>query len=353
VDEQQAVQAVERASLAELGDLDTDAVVYRQVDFLLRELPGPLDLYRRWEQQQWAATELDFGADRAQWSQLHPAIQETLHGTFAAFYIGEQAVTDTLSPLLLGARDEESRLFLATQVVDEARHAYFFARFFQEVLAYTGSLRQIADRASEWVGSPAYRFVFDPGDGELKRTTDAVRLAPQDEAAWVRAITCYHVMVEGLLALTGQRFVLRLLRAVDLLPAFRSGFTAVTRDESRHVSYGIWALRRAVREGHEPAVREETDRCLDACLDIYANPEERLEDPRQLPREAVNDPRDNWRFAVESVTKRLRTAGVAQDYLDDVDRRGWARIRSNVERYEQLHGEHPVRVWERGELTPA
>src|SRR5438045_3750330 len=43
VDEQQAVEAVEHASLADLKDLDTDQVVYRQVDFLLRELPGPLD----------------------------------------------------------------------------------------------------------------------------------------------------------------------------------------------------------------------------------------------------------------------------------------------------------------------
>ncbi len=353
MDEQQAVQAVERASLAELKDLDTDQVVYRQVDFLLRELPGPMDLYRRWEEQQWAATALDFGADRAQWSQLHPSIQDTLHGTFAAFYIGEQAVTDTLSPLLLGAADEESRLFLATQVVDEARHAYFFARFFEEVLAYHGTLRQIADRASEWVGSPAYKFIFDPVEGELKRSTDAVRLAPRDEDAWVAAVTCYHVMVEGLLALTGQRFVLRLLRAVNLLPAFRSGFTAVTRDESRHVSYGIWALRRAVRQGREQPIHDETDRCLDPCLDIYANPQERLEDPRELPREAVNDPRDNWRFAVESVTRRLRTAGVEAGYLEDVERRAWARIWANVERYEQLHAtEHPVRIWERGELAP-
>lgn len=354
MNEQDAVQAVERASLTQLKDLDTDQVVYRQVDFLLRELPGPLDLYRRWEQQQWAATELDFDADRTQWSQLHPAIQDTLHGTFAAFYIGEQAVTDTLSPLILGAKDEESRLFLATQVVDEARHAYFFARFFEEVLAYHGSLRQISDRAAEWVGSPAYNFIFDPKAGELKRTTDTVRLAPEDEAAWVAAITCYHVMVEGLLALTGQRFVLRLLRSVNLLPAFRSGFTAVTRDESRHVSYGIWALRRAVREGREQPIREETDRCLEPCLDVFANPRELLEDPRELPREAVNDPRDNWRFAVESVTKRLRTAGVAADYLEDVERRAWARIWANVDSYESLHGvEHPVRVWDRGELTPA
>ena len=352
--ELEAVELVEKASLAQLKDLDTDQVVYRQVDFLLRELPGPLDLYRRWEQQQWSASALDFSADREQWSKLHPTIQETLQGTFSAFYVGEQAVTDTLSPLLLGARDEESRLFLATQVVDEARHAYFFARFFEEVLDVNGTLRQIADKASEWIGSPPYDFIFNPESGELKRVTDAVRLDPADQDKWVAAVTCYHIMVEGLLALTGQRFVLRLLKSVDLLPAFRSGFTAVTRDESRHVSYGIWALRRAVREGREQPVREETDRCLEACMRIYVNPEEALTDPRELPPDSRSNPRDNWGFAVDSVTKRLRSTGVDAGYLEAVEKRAWDIVWESVALYEQKQGaEHPVRLWDRGEVAAA
>src|SRR2546430_12985758 len=61
-----AVELVEKTSLAGLADLHTD-VVYTHVDFLGRELPGPIDLYQRWERQQWSATEIDFTNDRRQW----------------------------------------------------------------------------------------------------------------------------------------------------------------------------------------------------------------------------------------------------------------------------------------------
>jgi len=80
-----------------------------------------------------------------------------------------------------------------------------------------------------------------------------------------------------------------LLRAGDLLPGFRAGFTAVTRDESRHVSYGIWALRQAVRAGHEQDIRTVVDRTLAHCMGVYADPEVLQPDPRTLPPGARAD----------------------------------------------------------------
>jgi ribonucleoside-diphosphate reductase beta chain len=170
----------------------------------------------------------------------------------------------------------------------------------------------------------------------------------------VQSVAVYHLMVEGILALTGQRFVLRILRNLDLLPAFRAGFTAVTRDESRHVSYGIWALRQAVDNGHAEDVIAAVDRTLKPCMRIYANPERRLTIPKDLPPRARQDPRNNWGFAVDSVTKRLRSAGVDPEYIAGVDERGWQHIWESVAYYEELHGEeHPVRAWERGEIATA
>ena len=67
--EAEAVEIVERTPLQGLADLSTD-VVYTHVDYLGRELPGPVDLYRRWERQQWSATEIDFTVDRQQWQAL-------------------------------------------------------------------------------------------------------------------------------------------------------------------------------------------------------------------------------------------------------------------------------------------
>lgn len=354
--EADTIRLVESARLEDLEQISAD-VVYRHVDFLNRELPGPTDLYRRWEAQQWSATALDFDRDRRQWAAMPAYVAEQLEGTFAGFFYGEQAVTDTLSPLVIGAPDEDHRLFLATQLVDEARHSYFFSRFYNEVLGVGGGLRGALARlqgAPEVNGSAdgGYDTIFNARHGELATTTDAVRLDPRDYRKWVAAVTVYHLMVEGLLALTGQRRVLRLLRRVDLLPAFRSGFTAVTRDESRHVSYGVWALRGAVQAGEEGAIREVVDRTLAACMHVYADPTITVPDPRRLPPAARVDPNDTWSFAVDSLCKRLRSAGVALDYVEGVEERAWSVIWEDVAEWERRNdSEHPARLWQRGEVT--
>lgn len=351
------IRLVENARLEDLEQVSAE-VVYRHVDFLNRELPGPIDLYRRWEAQQWSATALDFERDRGQWMTMPGYLKQQLEGTFAGFFYGEQAVTDTLSPLVMGAPDEDHRLFLATQLVDEARHSYFFSRLYNEVFGVPGGLRGALARVSPPPPPPGvevdngYDSIFDARRGELVTTTEAVRLDPRNYHKWVEALTVYHLMVEGLLALTGQRRVLRLLRNVDLMPAFRTGFTAVTRDESRHVSYGVWALRGAVQSGEEGAIRDVVDRTLAACMRVYADPTIDVPDPLQMPPAARVDPNDTWTFIVESLAKRLRSAGVDPAYVQDVEKRSWALIWDDVAEWEGRHdGEHPARRWQRGEVT--
>ena len=353
IHEADAVEIVEKSALTALGALNPD-VVYAHIDYLGRELPGPIDLYQRWERQQWSATDLDFSVDRDQWQAMPTAMREQVEGTFLAFFYGEQAVTDTLSPMVHAAPDEDNRLFLSTQLVDEARHSYFFSRFFNEVLGVAGGLRGALDRAEEAREfGGGYGRIFAPGDGELVTVTEAVRANPDDYRLWVQSITLYHLMIEGVLALPGQRRVLRILRFSDLLPGFRNGFTAVTRDESRHVSYGVWALREAVRANHEADIRTVVDRTLPYCIGVGGNPEVALPRPQEVPPTMRLDPRDQWAFVVDCVTKRLRTAAVSPEYVADVEKRSWDLIRAAVQRYEERHGEHPVRVWERGEVTAA
>src|SRR5437660_11306123 len=177
--EQEAVEIVEKSSLQALGALSPD-VVYAHVDYLGRELPGPIDLYQRWERQQWSATEIDFEVDRRQWQGMSERMHDQLEGAFLAFFYGEQAVTDTLSPLVHGAPDEDNRLFLSTQLVDEARHSYFFARVFNQVLDVPGGLHDTLGHVSEELRARgAYSRIFNPRDGELVTLTDAVRLDPR------------------------------------------------------------------------------------------------------------------------------------------------------------------------------
>src|SRR5207244_11993556 len=122
------------------------------------------------------------------------------------------------------------------------------------------------------VGTECSDRIFDPKAGEVARAIEAVRRDPYDYGAWVQAVTLYHLVVEGLLALTGQRFVLRVLRVNDLLPGFRAGLTAVTRDESRHVSFGIWSLQRAVAAGRQADVSAVVARALAPPSRAFAHP---------------------------------------------------------------------------------
>ena len=51
----------------------------------------------------------------------------------SSFFIGEQKVADELGPIMRAAPTEAQRIFLSTQIADEARHVRFFDRFFSEV----------------------------------------------------------------------------------------------------------------------------------------------------------------------------------------------------------------------------
>src|SRR5918992_4771096 len=138
------VKRVDKASLGELRNVDIDDV-YVQMDWLLQSRPTPLDLYNRWERQNWKTQDLDFSEDRAQWESMTGFLEgfrTELQRSFTLFFVGEQAVTDTLSPLVHAAPDEGSRIFLSTQLVDEARHSVFFSRFFNEVVGLPGGLSQ-------------------------------------------------------------------------------------------------------------------------------------------------------------------------------------------------------------------
>src|SRR5918992_2274043 len=92
------------------------------------------DLYERWERGNWRASEIDFREDRHQWEERFDDFERRAAlWNYALFFWGEDAVADNLSPFIDAAPREEQKYFLATQQVDEARHAVFFKRFMNEV----------------------------------------------------------------------------------------------------------------------------------------------------------------------------------------------------------------------------
>src|SRR4029077_9057934 len=74
----------------------------------------------------------------------------------------------------------------------------------------------------------------------LPSTAQRLASNPKDFDAFIEGITLYHIVIEATIALTGQRFELESMREQGLNDrGFYRGFTAVARDESRHVSFGI------------------------------------------------------------------------------------------------------------------
>ena len=346
-----AVRRVEEAPLAELVSVSMDDV-QAQMDHLLEPGIDSASLYRRWERQQWAVSDLDFEADVQNWQNLPANIRQVMQHTMTLFFIGEQAVTDTLAPLLHAAPYEDERIFLATQIADEARHTVFFQRFFEEVLGIGGglhaALEAISPRATE-----GFRKIFEH---QLIDAMDLVRREPHNERAWVEGVVTYHLIIEGYLAVTGQRSLLRTLRNVGMMPGFVAGFTAVARDESRHIGFGVHALRRRIARHPEMArvVTLKVLDLLDPAVRTAVAPDRRLpiEDPRTVPPPLRVNGVELREFALTSLAKRLRAAGVSEAAAAEVRDQGMKLYDDAWSEYETNHGlRHPVRFYQEGLVT--
>jgi ribonucleoside-diphosphate reductase beta chain len=202
-------------------------------------------LYELWERQHWATQDLDFTQDRIDW---HERIDEDerfqrMYG-LSSFFVGEQRVTAELGPMMRAAPDEDMRIFLSTQIADEARHVAFFDRFYSEVgVLEAEGLKERLEETSQHL-NPEFNVLFDE---MLRRRVDRLATEPEDVGTLVEAVTIYHMVIEGMLALTGQHFIIDYNEQMGTLPAFVEGFTNIARDEHRHVAFGARFLRDMVR----------------------------------------------------------------------------------------------------------
>jgi ribonucleoside-diphosphate reductase beta chain len=228
----------------------------------LREREAPLlgygELFALWERQQWSVHELDFSQDRIDWHERIPPEEryQRMYG-LSAFFVGEQRVAVELGPMMRAMPDEDMRLFLCTQIADEARHVAFFDRFYSDVgVLESDTLDGRLEETSEHL-NPEFRTLFDE---LLHERVDRLAREPEDLTTLVEAVTIYHMVAEGMLALTGQHFIIDYNERVGTLPGFVKGFTLVARDEHRHVAFGARFLRDMVRR--DPAHAEAIQRAL-------------------------------------------------------------------------------------------
>ncbi|TMF87507.1 MAG: hypothetical protein E6I11_02475 [Chloroflexi bacterium] len=293
-----------RASLKELGDIRIDDVL-SFIDRGIENMPSHMDLYRRWEAQQWAVADIDFSLDRQDWLEATDLDRKATLWSHRLFFNGEERVTATLAPFVWAAPTPEIEVFLSTQMVDEARHTVFFERWWREVCGtdakdMTELLAEIRPEANEGYNTLFYE--------RLPATAQRLASNPRDFDAFVEGVTLYHIVIEATIALTGQRFELEAMREQQLTDrGFYRGFTAIARDESRHVSFGIKVLQEAVREDpkrYAPLIQKTLVECLPLITGTLDPP-----DPRFIT-EYGHTESEIVQFAFDSLNKRLRAIGI-------------------------------------------
>ncbi|HKG35473.1 MAG TPA: ribonucleotide-diphosphate reductase subunit beta [Solirubrobacterales bacterium] len=265
------------------------------------------ELYLLWERQQWATQDLDFSRDREDWHERFDEEErfQRMYG-LSSFFIGEQRVAEELGPIMRAAPTEDQRIFLCTQIADEARHVRFFERFYRAVGVYeSAELSDLLDKTSEHLNDNFGRL-FDEMLGSRTR-----RLAeePEDVEALVEAITLYHMVIEGMLALTGQHFIMDYNEREGTLPAFVEGFGNVARDEHRHVAFGSVFLREKAREDdrYKAAIQRTLEESLPVADGVLAPPWAPDDDDFELFGYSLEQTRQ---FAGTCLMRRLKVIGL-------------------------------------------
>jgi len=260
------------------------------------------DLYKRWERSNWSAYDIDFSVDRRQWhTEMDEHQRRAALWSYSLFFHGEHVVASTLGPFIDAAPLPEQKYFLATQQADEARHSVMFARFMDEVVGNGDSVHGALDATNRQL-TWGFRRIFGRLDrlaAELRRDPSLPRLAA--------GVMLYHLIIEASLAQPGQRFIEGYLERSKLLPGLLEGMQQISRDEQRHIGFGVKLLS-DVRD--EPGCRDAVAAILRetlpwaACVFVPPNWDESYVEVFGYTLE------DIYAFGMEGFEAKIRAAGL-------------------------------------------
>src|ERR687895_2342891 len=141
----------------------------------------------------------------------------------------------------------------------------------------------------------------------LASRVDRLAREPGDLETLVEAITLYHMIIEGMLALTGQHFIISYNEEVGTLPGFVEGFNNVARDEHRHVAFGARFLREMAQkdERYRDAIQRTLVECGPAADGVLQPPW--ADDDTNLFGVDLAETRA---FAMKALERRLKVIGL-------------------------------------------
>ena len=297
---------------------------------------GPDDLYALWQRQKWSLDDWTVNRDPAQWAKMRPFARSEILNIVVQLCVGEAVVVDTLGPIVDAAPDEASRRYLQTQVEDESRHTRFFVKWCTAVGAFDPDT-DVVDSCRAEMPANAARLLDDALRSEVRKLEEA----PHDIRQWYRTVGLYHVLIEGVAELGAFQALRSLLKNLDCLPDLREGLIRVVRDESRHVAFGVSALRQAVVDGYKTDVIRACWDYLPTLVHVLVNPERRNPLPLfpALIEARAAELETQWRRIESAFRTRLLHIGLQDEA--DLFTQMWAQnVELALQRHRDLHGSH-------------
>ncbi len=144
----------------------------------------------------------------------------------------------------------------------------------------------------------------------LKDRVDRLAVEPEDLETLVEAVTLYHMVIEGMLALTGQHFIIEYNESQGTLPGFVEGFSNVARDEHRHVAFGARFLRDMAQRDpiYADAIQRTLVECGPAADGVLTPPwAADIDDDTEIFGYTINETRA---FAVKALERRMKVIGL-------------------------------------------
>jgi ribonucleoside-diphosphate reductase beta chain len=222
----------------------------------------PMQLFQRSKQLGvWDPAIISFEADAQQWATFTDLEKRVLLHLTSMFIAGEEAVTLDLLPLIQTVASEgriEEEIYLTSFLWEEAKHTEFFALFLDKVVQ--------ADPMIESFHGPAYKRLFYD---QLHEALERLKYDQSPESQLIASVT-YNMIVEGTLAETGYEAYYNMLTDNDMLPGLREGIGLLKRDESRHIAYGLYFIKRLLNE-HPHLIKTleaETGKLIEMALEV-------------------------------------------------------------------------------------